>query len=80
MKSAAARYGASVIGVVLTGMGIDGTAGASYIKSAGGKVLVQDESTSAVYGMPMSVVKAGCADQILPLHKIADGIVEACAS
>ena len=80
MKSAAARYGASVIGVVLTGMGIDGTAGASYIKAAGGKVLVQDESTSAVYGMPMSVVKAGYADQILPLHKIADGIAEACAS
>ena len=78
MRSAAAKYGASVIGVVLTGMGIDGTEGASCIKSAGGKVLVQDEATSAVFGMPMSVVKAGCADRILPLHKMADGIVEAC--
>ena len=79
MKSASAKYGASVIGVVLTGMGIDGTQGASFIKSAGGKVLVQDESTSAVFGMPMSVVKAGYADQVLPLHELADSIVEACA-
>jgi two-component system chemotaxis response regulator CheB len=78
MKSAAEKYGSSVIGVVLTGMGIDGTEGTSCIKSAGGIVLVQDESTSAVFGMPMSVVKAGCADRILPLHKMADGIVEAC--
>ncbi len=80
MKSAAAKYGDAVIGVVLTGMGVDGTAGSSSIKSAGGKVLVQDESTSAVYGMPMSVVKAGWADQVLPLHKIAEGIVQACNS
>jgi len=78
MKSAAAKYGSSVIGVVLTGMGIDGTEGASYIKAAGGEVLVQDEATSAVYGMPMSVVKAGYADKVLPLPKIADAIIEAC--
>jgi two-component system chemotaxis response regulator CheB len=80
MKSAADKFGASVIGVVLTGMGIDGTQGAAYIKAAGGTVLAQDEATSAVYGMPMSVAKAGYADKVLPLHKIADGIVDACAS
>jgi two-component system chemotaxis response regulator CheB len=80
MKSAAAKFGAAVVGVILTGMGIDGTQGASYVKGAGGTVLAQDEATSAVYGMPMSVVKAGLADQVLPLDKIADGIIEACAS
>ncbi|MBN1162087.1 MAG: chemotaxis response regulator protein-glutamate methylesterase [Dehalococcoidales bacterium] len=80
MKSAAAKFGDAVVGVVLTGMGIDGTQGASYIKAAGGQVLAQDEATSAVYGMPMSVVKAGYADKVLPLHKIADGIVKVCAS
>lgn len=80
MKSAAAKYGPSVIGVVLTGMGIDGTEGASHIKSAGGTVLAQDEATSAVYGMPMSVAKAGYADQVLPINKIADAIVEACTN
>ncbi len=66
------------MGVVLTGMGEDGTDGASYIKDRGGKILAQDESTSAVYGMPQSVAKKGCVDKILPLHKIAKGIVEAC--
>jgi len=78
IKSAVAKYGSSVVGVVLTGMGIDCTEGASFIKSAGGTVLVQDEATSAVYGMPMSVVKAGYADKVLPLPKIADAIIEAC--
>jgi len=78
MKSAADIYGGSVLGVVLTGMGEDGTDGASYIKAHGGKILAQDESTSAVYGMPMSVAKSGCVDKILPLHKIAKEIAEAC--
>jgi two-component system chemotaxis response regulator CheB len=80
MKSAVAKFGAAVIGVILTGMGIDGTQGASYIKAAGGKVIAQDEATSAVYGMPMSVAKAGFTDQILPLEKIADGIIDACVA
>jgi len=78
MKSAVAKYGSSVIGVILTGMGIDGTQGAYFIKSAGGTVMAQDEATSAVYGMPMSVAKAGYADKVLPLNKIADAIIEAC--
>jgi two-component system chemotaxis response regulator CheB len=78
MKSAADAYGDSVLGVVLTGMGEDGTDGASYIKAHGGKIFAQDESTSAVYGMPMSVAKKGCVDKILPLHKIAKGITETC--
>jgi two-component system chemotaxis response regulator CheB len=78
MKAASDSYGGSVIGVILTGMGEDGTRGASYIKARGGKILAQDQSTSAVYGMPMSVAKAGCVDKILPLHKIAKGIVDAC--
>jgi two-component system chemotaxis response regulator CheB len=78
MKSASDVYGVSVIGVILTGMGEDGTEGAVYIKRRGGKILAQDESTSAVYGMPMSVAKKGCVDKILPLHKIAKGIADAC--
>jgi two-component system, chemotaxis family, protein-glutamate methylesterase/glutaminase len=80
MKSAANAYGASVVGVIMTGMGTDGTVGATCIKTLGGKILAQDETTSAVYGMPLSVIKAGCADKILPLHKIADGIMHACAN
>jgi two-component system chemotaxis response regulator CheB len=59
-------------------MGTDGTEGAFHVKSLGGRIITQDELTSAVYGMPQSVTKAGCADWILPLPKIAEGIVHAC--
>jgi two-component system, chemotaxis family, protein-glutamate methylesterase/glutaminase len=78
MNSAANAFGKSVLGVILTGMGSDGTEGASRIKQLGGKVIAQDESSSTVYGMPQSVMKAGYADKILPLRKIAAGITEAC--
>jgi two-component system chemotaxis response regulator CheB len=57
-------------------MGTDGTIGAQHIKRAGGKVLVQDESTCVVYGMPKSIADSGYADAILPITRITDGIVE----
>ena len=60
-------------------MGSDGTLGAAFIKEAGGRVLAQDRATSAVYGMPASVVSARCADTVLPLHKIATEIARYCA-
>ena len=79
MESVAKTYGTNCLGVVLTGMGVDGTRGASYIKAAGGKILVEDESTCAVYGMPMSIVNAGHADKILPLQRMASEIVQMCS-
>ena len=75
MTSVVQEYGAAVLGVVLTGMGMDGTAGAKQIKQAGGHVIVQDEASCVVYGMPKSIVEAGYADSILPLSGIAGGIV-----
>jgi two-component system, chemotaxis family, protein-glutamate methylesterase/glutaminase len=80
MKSVAGSYGDKSLGVVLTGMGSDGTLGSSYIKTAGGKVLAQDEATSAIYGMPKSVVRAGFADKIIPLDKMAKEIFQSCNS
>lgn len=74
MESAVKSYGSSTMAVVLTGMGIDGTHGAGLIKSAGGKVLVEDESTCIVYGMPKSIVDAGYADAVLPLHQMAERV------
>jgi two-component system chemotaxis response regulator CheB len=71
MESAAENYGSAVIGVVLTGMGTDGTAGAQHIKAAGGTVIVEHESTSVVYGMPRSIVEAGLADRVKPLPEMA---------
>ncbi len=76
MESAAACYGAAVIGVVLTGMGSDGTLGAKCIKAAGGRVIAEHESTSVVYGMPRSVIKAGLADRVAPLPEVALTLVE----
>jgi two-component system chemotaxis response regulator CheB len=78
MEAVARVYGAASVGVVLTGMGSDGTRGAGLIKAAGGKVVVQDEATCSVYGMPASVVDAGKADRVLPLLKIAPEIVYLC--
>lgn len=76
MASAAEILGGKqIIGVILTGLGKDGTDGCRKIKQAGGKIIVQDESTSVVWGMPRSVMKAGLADRVLPLSQIAGEIV-----
>ena len=77
MLSATALFGGKVVGVVLTGMGKDGLEGARKIKQAGGRVIIQDEDTSVVWGMPRSIAKAGLADEILPVYKIADAITRA---
>lgn len=74
-RSVAEIYGAHVLGVVLTGMGADGTGGAQAIREAGGAVIVQDEASSAIWGMPGRVVAAGQADRICPLGCIASEIV-----
>jgi two-component system chemotaxis response regulator CheB len=76
MESAAEHYNSAVIGVVLTGMGADGTAGAGSIKAVGGRVIAEHESTCVVYGMPRSVVEAGLADRVVPLPGIAAALVE----
>ena len=78
MEAAARAYRDRCIGVILTGMGSDGKEGATLIKRLGGKVIVQDESTSAVYGMPRSVVEAGYADRVVPLPQIAQDLLEMC--
>ncbi len=76
MESAVEYHGSKVIGVVLTGMGHDGTAGAGKIKSAGGKIIAEHELTSVVYGMSASVVKAGLADHVVPLFEVAPTILK----
>lgn len=69
-ESAAAAYGNRVLGVVLTGMGHDGRDGASHIVKAGGRVLVQDEASSVVWGMPGAVAQAGFAEAVKPLRDL----------
>jgi len=76
MKSVAEVFEGEIIGVILTGMGKDGLEGAKAIKSKGGKIIVQDERTCVVYGMPKVVVEENLADCILPLSEISRKIEE----
>ena len=74
-RSVVQVYGATTLGVILTGMGQDGLRGCEYIREAGGQVLVQDEASSVVWGMPGFVARAGLADKELPLNQLAGEIV-----
>jgi two-component system chemotaxis response regulator CheB len=73
-RTAVTAYDGAVLAVVLTGMGSDGRDGAGEIRAAGGTVLVQDQATSVVWGMPGAVSQAGYADDILPLDRVAEAI------
>jgi two-component system chemotaxis response regulator CheB len=70
-RSVATVFGADTIAVVLTGMGEDGRRGCEAIVREGGRVLVQDQESSVVWGMPGAVAEAGLASQILPLNQLA---------
>ena len=74
-RSAAQAAPGRVLGVVLTGMGSDGLAGARAIRASGGSVLVQDASTSVIWGMPGAVAGAGLANRTLPLDALANEIL-----
>ena len=71
LHSVAEFYGATGIGVILSGMGRDGAAGSARLVAAGGSVLAQDEATCAVWGMPKAVTEAGLACAVLSPDKIA---------
>jgi len=74
-RSAVMAYGANILGVVMTGMGKDGLRGCGWIRERGGHVLVQDEASSVVWGMPGYVAQAGLADKIVPLDQLAGEII-----
>jgi two-component system chemotaxis response regulator CheB len=76
MESAATVYRDQTIGVILTGMGQDGADGMARIKQVGGSTIVQDRSTSAVFGMGGEVVLRGLADMVVPLENIMEKVSE----
>jgi len=74
-RSVADAYGAGTLGVVMTGMGSDGVIGAQLIRQRGGEVIVQDEASSVVWGMPGLVCAAGQADGVYPLAQLGQEIM-----
>jgi two-component system, chemotaxis family, protein-glutamate methylesterase/glutaminase len=76
-RSAASVFGARVLACVLTGMGQDGLRGCERLRAGGAEIVVQDEPTSVVWGMPGAIATAGLADRILPLPAIAADLTDA---
>ncbi len=74
-SSAAEVWGAWNLALILTGMGSDGTAGATDIVAGGGSVIAQDEATSVIWGMPGHAAEAGICSAVLPLEQIAPKVV-----
>jgi two-component system chemotaxis response regulator CheB len=75
-----ARYaGKNAVGVIMTGMGDDGSRGMREMKDAGASLTIaQDEDTSIVFGMPKEAIKLGAVDTILPLEQIAPQVMRHC--
>jgi two-component system chemotaxis response regulator CheB len=74
--SCARAYGATLIAVVLTGMGADGADGLRTVKARGGRVIAQDERTSVVFGMNQQAIERGLVDEVLSLDTIGRRLAE----
>lgn len=75
MLSVAEVYGPRCIGVILTGMGKDGTAGMKKIHESGGLTIAQDKATSVVFGMPREAIESGSVKHVVPIHELGFFIV-----
>ena len=78
--SLAEHLGRKSVGIVMTGMGKDGVDGVVAMKKKGSKIIVQDEASSVVWGMPGAVANEGLADQILDIEQIANQMVRCCGT
>jgi two-component system chemotaxis response regulator CheB len=77
--SVAMAAGSKAVGAMLTGMGNDGAQGMKRMKNKGCYNIAQDEATCVVFGMPREAIRAGAVDQTLPLDRIAQALMTACA-
>jgi two-component system chemotaxis response regulator CheB len=75
-RSLAESIGESTVGVLLTGMGRDGARGLKAIKEKNGRTLIQDESTSVIFGMPKAALDLGAEDEVVPLDKMPEAIAK----
>jgi two-component system chemotaxis response regulator CheB len=75
-RSAARYAGGNAVGVIMTGMGGDGSKGMLEMSQAGAATIAQDEKSSVVWGMPLEAIKLGAVDDVLPLQSIAGRVLE----
>ena len=75
-RSVADHYVGRATGVIMTGMGSDGTRGLALMKKCGSTVIAQDKESCTVYGMPKEPTESGMADMVVPLEKIAEAITK----
>ncbi len=78
MESVARLFGVRALGILMTGMGVDGVAGLREIKQRRGRTVAESEETAVVFGMPREAIRAGLADQILPLLEIRNLLAGLC--
>jgi two-component system chemotaxis response regulator CheB len=79
-RSCAEIFGPHMLGVVLTGMGSDGSLGVRAIKEAGGQVVSESEETAVIFGMPRAAIATGMVDAVVPLEKISEEIMSRCGT
>lgn len=77
-QSGAEVFGSKIMGVILTGMGSDGSMGVRAIKKAGGQVLSESEDSAVIFGMPRAAIATGIVDAVVSLEKMADEILARC--
>jgi two-component system, chemotaxis family, protein-glutamate methylesterase/glutaminase len=77
-QSVATAAGKNAVGVLLTGMGMDGAKGLLAIREQGAHTIAEDESTCVVFGMPREAIKMGAAVEVVPLPAIPQAILQAC--
>ena len=76
-RSAAEHAGAQAVGVLLTGMGVDGARGLQALQASGARTLAEHEESCVVYGMPQAAIKLGVVDQVVPLPQMPQAILQA---
>jgi two-component system chemotaxis response regulator CheB len=75
LESCAGIYRKRMIGVILTGMGNDGSKGCRAVHEQGGYVIAESDETAVVYGMPREAVATGIVDRVVPLHRVSREIL-----
>ena len=75
-QSAAETYGGRTLGLIMTGMGTDGRAGAATLRESGGTVFAESDESCVVFGMPGAVIEAGLANRVVRLDSMAQALLE----